>query len=344
MFGRTKKNAVNDTQAANVIVVAEPKVSIVIPIFNQEKYLEQCLDSVINQTLKEIEIICVNDGSTDRSLEILEEYAARDPRITIIDKPNAGYGQTMNTGFAAAHGEYIGIGESDDFADPRMFEDLYTTAKKLDLDLVKANYYEYADGVSTLMKPWNGFAYKQVFDPREDQVALTVLPIIWSALYRRSMIVDNDIRFNETPGASYQDTSFVHQVWMCARRVALLKKGYIHYRVDNAASSVNSSSKVFAVCDEYAMSEAFMWQDIERAMAFAGIMNLLKLGTYRWNFNRIAPEFRKDFAQRMAEEYKDARTKGTLDEGYFDPYSWEQLNLLMDDFDEFLARYQEAGM
>ena len=116
------------------------KVSVVIPIYNVEKYLRQCLDSVVNQTLKEIEIICVNDGSTDSSPAIINEYAAKDPRIVVIDKANSGYGHSMNCGFDLARGEYIGIVESDDYADPDMFEKLYECAAADGLDVVKSGF------------------------------------------------------------------------------------------------------------------------------------------------------------------------------------------------------------
>ena len=120
-----------------------PKVSIVVPIYNVEKYLRQCLDSIIHQTLKDIEIICVDDGSTDSSPEIIREYMAKDPRVKVITKPNSGYGNSMNRGFDMAEGEYIGIVESDDYADPEMFETLYRIAKENKLDVVKSGFYYY---------------------------------------------------------------------------------------------------------------------------------------------------------------------------------------------------------
>ena len=320
-----------------------PKVSIVVPVYNVEKYLRECLDSLLAQKLKDIEIIVVNDGSTDSSPDIIAAYAAKDSRVRVISKENEGYGKTMNRGFDAARGEYIGIVESDDFADPRMFKDMYKFAKKHNLDLVKANYYEHSDAGDAFQEPFVGFAYKQVFDPRVDQRALTVLPIIWSALYRKEMIVREGVRFNETPGASYQDTSFVFQAWASARRAAILPKGYLHYRVDNANSSVKSSSKVFAVCDEYALSERFLAKDPEKKQAFEKILNLLKLGTYRWNFNRLAAEYQRQFAERMREEYLEAREAGTLEQSMFAPQDWEMLNLLMDDFEGFMAKY-ESGL
>lgn len=329
MFGKTASDA--------------PKVSIVVPVYNVEKYLRECLDSLLAQKLKDIEIIVVNDGSTDSSPDIAAEYAARDASVRVISKENEGYGKTMNRGFFEARGEYVGIVESDDFADPRMFKDMYKFAKKHDLDLVKTNYYEHSDAGDVFQEPFAGFDYKRVFDPRVEQRALTVLPIIWSALYRREMIEREGIRFNETPGASYQDTSFVFQVWASARRAAILPKGYLHYRVDNANSSVKSSSKVFAVCDEYELSAQFLARDPEKQQAFEKILNLLKLGTYRWNYNRLAPEYQRQFAERMREEYRQAREAGTLDRSMFSSQDWEMLGLLMDDFDAFMAKY-ESGL
>ena len=120
-----------------------PRISIIIPVYNAEEYLRQCLDSVTNQTMREIEIIIANDGSTDASMDIITEYATKDRRIKVIDKPNAGYGHTMNVGIAAAHSEYIGIVESDDFIETNMFETLYSTAKENNADIVKSNFWFY---------------------------------------------------------------------------------------------------------------------------------------------------------------------------------------------------------
>src|SRR5574344_757344 len=106
------------------------EVSILIPIYNVEKYLEQCLESVCNQTLKDIEIICINDGSTDSSLKIIKDFQKNDDRVVLINKKNSGYGDSMNKGLEKATGEYIGIVESDDFIEKDAFEKLYSLAKK----------------------------------------------------------------------------------------------------------------------------------------------------------------------------------------------------------------------
>ena len=111
------------------------KVSIIVPTYNVEQYLAECMDSITGQTLRELEIICVNDGSTDGSLNILKKYAASDDRIIIIDKKNEGYGRAMNDGLDRASGEYVGIVEPDDYVDLHMYEDLYRIAKEKNLDI-----------------------------------------------------------------------------------------------------------------------------------------------------------------------------------------------------------------
>ena len=118
-----------------------PKVSVIIPVYNVEQYLRECLDSVVNQTLKDIEIICVNDGSTDNSLVILEEYAAKDERIKIVNKENGGLSSARNCAIPLARGEYIGFVDSDDWIDLDFYEKLYNTAKKYKAEIACANLY-----------------------------------------------------------------------------------------------------------------------------------------------------------------------------------------------------------
>lgn len=128
---------------------AEPKITVLVPTYNVERYLPQCLDALCAQTLRDIEIICINDGATDGSPSILRSYAAKDQRIRIIDKPNSGYGASLNRGIAEAKGEYIGIVEPDDFPDKRMFKKLYKDAKRANADVAKCNFFNYFDGATT---------------------------------------------------------------------------------------------------------------------------------------------------------------------------------------------------
>ena len=116
-------------------------LSIIIPVYNSEKYLEECLNSVLNQTLKDIEIICVNDGSTDNSLKILENIAAQDLRVRIINQENKGQGNARNAGLEAANGDYVGFVDSDDFISPDFYEKLYLYNDDIILS-TRRQYYE----------------------------------------------------------------------------------------------------------------------------------------------------------------------------------------------------------
>lgn len=106
------------------------KVSIIIPIYNTEKYIKDCLDSVVNQTLDDIEIICINDGSTDNSLKLINDYAKRDKRIKVINQENKGQGTARNIGIKESKGEYIGFVDFDDYIDLKMYEKLFYESKK----------------------------------------------------------------------------------------------------------------------------------------------------------------------------------------------------------------------
>ncbi|MCI6231454.1 MAG: glycosyltransferase [Selenomonas sp.] len=227
-------------------------VSVLVPIYNVKRYLRQCLDSLAAQTLEDIEFICIDDGSTDGCSEILDDYAARDARFRVIHKANSGYGASMNVGLRAARGMYVGIVESDDFAAPEMFAALFAAADAAHVDVVKSNYWEIADGKRTFTEVLRGHAYGKVFCPRREEAAfLFETPSIWSCLYRRAFLLEQGICFNETPGASYQDTSFAFLTKAYAERFLLVKNAYLHYRTDNASSSVRSTGKIFAVIDEY---------------------------------------------------------------------------------------------
>ena len=193
-----------------------PKVSVIVPVYNVEPYLRECMESLVRQTLKDIEIICVNDGSTDGSPAILKEYAARDSRIVLVDKENGGYGLAMNIGLDRAAGEYVGIVEPDDFAALTMYEDLYNAAKENDLDLVKADFKRfYTEGdretyIRTRLSREDA-DYGIVFKPAEKPDCFFWVMNTWSGIYRLSFLREKGIRHNETPGAAFQDNGFRFQ-------------------------------------------------------------------------------------------------------------------------------------
>ena len=149
----TVKNAEGDPDTKAEILIQNkinytPKVSVIIPVYNVEEYLRECLDSVVNQTLKEIEIICVDDGSTDNSLEILKEYAKKDSRITVITQQNLHAGVARNAGLAVARGEYLSFLDSDDFFELNMLEETYEVAKTENSDLTFYQYKNYNNEIT----------------------------------------------------------------------------------------------------------------------------------------------------------------------------------------------------
>ena len=318
-----------------------PKVSILMPACNVEKFLRECMDSVVNQTLKDIEIICIDDGSKDSTGDILDEYAEKDNRIKVVHKVNTGYGHSMNVGLENATGEYVGIIETDDFAELNMFEELYTVAKRCDADVVKANYYTYVsepEPQSTYFEVLKEYdLYGKVFKPVDHQDIFRVRPSIWSGIYRRDMLLKKNVCFAETPGASYQDVGFAFKVWASAERAVLVKNAYLHYRTDNANSSVKSASKIYCVCDEYKSIDAFLENNQEVKTKVDKLVVSLKYESYRWNLFRLAIEYRYAFLLTMRKELSEAREKNLLDKAYFTDKAWVNANRVIDDMDGFFS-------
>lgn len=166
-----------------------PKVTVIIPVYNVAAYLPQCLDSVIAQTLDDIEIICVNDGSKDKSLAVLNEYAAQDSRIKIIDKANAGVSAARNDGIAAAQGEYIAFLDGDDFLEPDCLEKVYATAVSGNFDTVvfKHNLLE-----GNKKRVWDSPEFGSL---EEDKLLYAFAATIWNKLYRTAFLKENRIAF-----------------------------------------------------------------------------------------------------------------------------------------------------
>ncbi len=322
--------------------MSAPKVSVVVPIYNVEKYLRECLDSLVGQTLKEIEIICVDDGSTDSSKEIIREYMQKDTRVKMIAKEkNSGYGNSMNQGFDMASGEYVGILESDDFAEPAMFEKLYETARENALDVVKSSFWfyystpkQYNEKYEVASKGTEKRTFCPAWDfdaPMEMVEFFNMKRSIWSAIYKAEFIRRNGIRFLETPGASFQDTSFNFKVMALAGRVQTLREAFVHYRQDNEGSSINSQSKVFCVCEEYAEIQRFLETNPFNRGMLECVANRIKYDTYMWNFDRLSPKFRYLFVERISGEFMDAFENGTMDSEFFETYKWEDVKKLTED-------------
>ncbi len=309
------------------------KISILVPIYNVERYLKECLESLINQTLDDIEIICINDGSTDGSLRILEEYSKKDLRIKVINKENSGYGASMNVGLAAARGEYIGIVESDDFVENDMYEKLYNIAIKNDCDIVKSDFYDYQTSDKSKRKAGkvtNKFGGKP-FSLKDDVMILKIMPTIWSAIYKKEFIDNNNIKFLETSGASYQDTSFAFKTFSLAKRIVFTSKAYINYRKDNINSSVKSKNKVFAICEEYKEITKFFNEHPEIKSIANGVKLSTQFNAYIWNTKRVSKEFRDAFIDVFQAEFKEFWENGEITKDFYKKVKPKTLKMLLND-------------
>lgn len=241
----------------------QPLVSLVVPIYNVAEYLEQCLASIQSQSYTNLEIICLNDGSTDTSLALLEAYAAHDGRVIIIDKENEGYGATCNRGIAAAHGMWVGIVEPDDYLEPTMVQELVDLIQKNggedQVDIARSAYWRVFGnqkngraGAKTQIKNAAGSAeyriacaYKGRVKPKYqpcsiDQMSQLLLhhPAIWTALYRKEFLTQNNINFKEVPGAGWVDNPFLIASHCCGARLVYTDSALYNYRENGYAEAV----------------------------------------------------------------------------------------------------------
>lgn len=209
-----------------------PKVSVIIPVYNTEKYLRKCLDSVCNQTLSDIEIICVNDCSTDYSLEILKEYASKDDRIKLIDfKENKGAAVARNTGIDEAKGEYIGFVDSDDFIDLDFYEKLYNKAIESDVEVVKGKLYLF-DLVTNKI-------YLEDWIDINDNVKKNKANFYFTfttAIYKRNFINEHNVRFLDGL-IHFEDPYFTIKVNLYTKKVKIIDSAKYYYTNNPESSS-----------------------------------------------------------------------------------------------------------
>lgn len=287
------------------------KVSVIVPVYNAEKYLAQCMESILAQTLKEIEVVCVNDGSTDRSGEILARYAMQDGRVKVLHQENRGYGAAMNAGLDAADGVYVGIVESDDCILPEMYMALYEEAAPEMLDVVKSDacfWYEAIGYQRNIHFAHLARYYDRVLEDIDRNVFFDFYMNIWTGIYKRAFLTDKNIRFHESAGASYQDNGFWLQTLSYCMKAKWISKAFYLYRQDNEASSVKSRDKALAMSKEYEYIEKLL---IERKdYQYLPYCYYYKLLRHRGNFLRIEDAYKREFCAQMQKDY--AKYKGYI--------------------------------
>lgn len=225
-----------------------PVVSVIIPVYNTDQYLNECLDSAINQTLQNIEIVCINDGSTDNSLSILEEYEKKYPRVTVISQQNKGLGAARNCGIQHSKGKYVFFLDSDDYIDTSVLEKTVRLAEDNTLDAVVFNFKQFAESeelinqhphfINTIPGTPQIYAGFEYLKTAKEYGAYS--PVIWNVLWSRSFLQQNSLSFLE--GIIHEDLLFSFRAFMAASAVMPIPDVLYHYRAREGAVTNNPIS------------------------------------------------------------------------------------------------------
>ncbi len=285
------------------------KVSVIIPVYNVEKYLEKCLSTVINQTLKEIEIICINDGSSDNSFNILEKYSEKDNRIFIINnKENRGGGFSRNEGLEIAKGEYVSFIDADDWVEEDMLEYVYNESKSKNLDLILFLAKNYDDINERFYETdyYNFKCFDKSFDNRvfcHDEAKNFIFRVAvspWLKLYKKDLLDKKNLKFPEE--RVMHDNPFFYNVFLNANRISLIRK-YFYYRRRHNASLINMRPKWLShiVPISNLVVEAF-----KNNNAFNEYKNAVinrKIFLIRDEYNKMPEKYQKLFFKEIVREF-----------------------------------------
>ena len=322
-----------------------PKISAVVPVYNVEQYLPRCIDSALAQTMTDIEIICVDDGSTDGCGAILDEYAARDSRVKVIHQPNGGYGKAMNAGLRSATGEYFAVLESDDFILPDSYEILYANAKKFDADVVRADFYFYTTvdekpnlRLEQVSRDYTW--YYRLICPRDELGAFRFVMHNWTGIHKLAFLREKDIWYNETPGASYQDNGFYFQVFTQTDRLLYVPRACYCYRYDNPAASIRDPKKIWTMTEEYGYIREFLARHPEFEQKVLPAYNVRLFRVYYETYNRIDPEIRPEYLKFFRGEMLKCAENGGFAEEVLNRTDVVLLPLLLESEEAFLDHFK----
>lgn len=225
-----------------------PSISIILPVFNGESYVRDTIDSILGQTFSDFELICVDDGSTDGSLKILESISASDPRVTVLTQKNQGPGAARNKGLDAATGSYVAMLDADDLYSENLLEKLYSKATKIDADIVVTRSSEFEDGTGRNVDAWwtlnvCQIPNKEIFSSLEmrDFIFTAFIGWPWDKLFRRSFIEKHGIRYPVLPNS--EDLYFVFLALAKADRIGIVDEPLIRHRIGRGGSVSSSRAK-----------------------------------------------------------------------------------------------------
>jgi len=217
-----------------------PLVSVIVPVFNLELYVERCLESLAAQTLRELEILVVDDGSTDASPEVLQELAAKDDRVEILRQPNGGHGAAANRGIEKARAPFVMFVDGDDFIEPHVTSELVAEAQRTEADLVMGNLrYRLPGGRTDTFRPVPGVSRVLSDDDRRALFGVSATPC--ARLYARRLFVEGGVRF--PTGVLFADVSFSPKTYLAARRIAYLDRELYEYDLTRPSQSMKQTNR-----------------------------------------------------------------------------------------------------
>ena len=276
-------------------------VSIVVPVYKVEKYLRQCLDSILSQTFRDFEVIVVDDGSPDGCPAIVDEYAAKDSRVVALHQPNGGYGKAVNAGIARARGKYVGIVESDDWIEPDMYARLVEAAERTGADLTRCTFFVFDGKRDTLWREVEELNRRdgETINPHEELDIFLYHSAPWCYLYRRELF--RTVRLSESKGASYQDLTFVGEALLLSGSMAIVGRPMLHYRMENGqgSSSTGGGRNLMAIVDRCAELWSFMREHGFTDPRMTAMFVNKAVRAVNWFYERIDAAFRREFFDRL---------------------------------------------
>lgn len=283
----------------------ETKVSIIVPVYNAEQYLDKCLESLTNQTLQDIEIICVDNCSTDHSRDIIQQWGAVDQRIKVIlNDENIGQGGSMIKGLSNASGEYIAECDADDWVELCAYERLYNAAKAVDADVVRCNAYKHYGGIQEAYRNGGDGIYNVCFNPQSlDHRTLMCVIGRWccipAGIYRRAFIQDNNLWYR--PDTQFEDNSLSFKIRTTAKRYMYIADFLYHYRMDNLTSGTATITSVDGIFEQFAEIHRY-----SKGKGLDDLINTWKYYIYLWAYNRLTTaDSKKKFLQDWSEDIKN---------------------------------------
>ncbi len=286
-----------------------PTISVIIPVYNVEKYLSQCLDTIIAQTFADIEIICVNDGSTDSSRKILEQYAKNDSRIKIVDKKNGGLSSARNAGMKIATGEFISFIDADDWVDTTMLEKLYQNITLLSSDISICAVHQFDELTQKIddSKPYFTLGYfdesfdNKVFSYRDTKdFLMNVCVMAWNKLYRKSFLDECQAQFPD--GLVFEDGTFFFSIFFKTQRISLVRDFLYYYRINRTGSILkNGGKQFFDIIDVVNL----MYESLKSSDIFEDVKNEFfckKADDINYRYELVDSSLKKSFAKKFKKE------------------------------------------